>query len=275
MLYIWVGKVWLSFSKSSWLFLCSFSSSWILESFCQVPLKKARHWSRGWGCQWMCRVWCTSSWNSLDSHGRERRNIKGDGKWWPLFLLFFSVPIHSLLGLATFSMAGCFKGETGRAGIWEGKAALVWRASPTPTFPPGNNFKDEAAELLSQALSVRSTGWVHPSHMGDVLGRSGGPGVALGRGKRGRLLAWFRELVFGLCWSWQKPHGVKFSEQSLTLKQKMNMEIVLSLRALAHLILGCWSLHHAAPREVKCLQSQRRCKLLFPPLFLSPVWLPN
>lgn len=72
---------------------------------------------------------------------------------------------------------------TARIRIWEGKGALVWRALPTPTFTTGNNFKDEAAELFSQALSVRGRGWVQPSHVGDIPGDLGYVGVALGIGK--------------------------------------------------------------------------------------------
>nr|XP_023483924.1 leucine-rich repeat-containing protein 74A isoform X1 [Equus caballus] len=97
-----------------------------------------------------------------------------------------------LSGLA-FSMAGCFKGETGRAGIREGKAALVWRASPTPTFPPGNNFKDEAAELLSQALSsdyrIKSLDLSH-NQFSDKGGEHLGQMLALNVGLQSLDLSW-------------------------------------------------------------------------------------
>lgn len=73
-------------------------------------------------------------------------------------------------------MADCSKGEEpDRARIQEGKGALVWKALQTTPFTAGNNFRDESAELLCQALAVRSEGRVPPSPVGDGPGRYGRP----------------------------------------------------------------------------------------------------
>ncbi|XP_022277961.1 leucine-rich repeat-containing protein 74A isoform X7 [Canis lupus familiaris] len=44
--------------------------------------------------------------------------------------------------------------EPDRARIQEGKGALVWKALQTTPFTAGNNFRDESAELLCQALAA-------------------------------------------------------------------------------------------------------------------------
>lgn len=75
----------------------------------------------------------------------------------------------------------------------EAKGAHARRALLTPTFNTGNNFKDESAELLCQALSVRSRGWGQPSCGGAVpgdLGTWGGPGP-----RETRPLSWSRLLL--------------------------------------------------------------------------------
>ena len=69
---------------------------------------------------------------------------------------------------------------TGRARLWESEGALAWTEFLTPSFITGNNFRDESAELLCLALSVRSRAWVQPGHVRDVPGDLGDLGGAAG-----------------------------------------------------------------------------------------------